>query len=26
VDTFEAARDYFRKELKVEPLEVGSAR
>jgi hypothetical protein len=26
VNTFEAARDYFRKELKVEPLEVGSAR
>jgi hypothetical protein len=26
VDTFEAARDYFRKELKVEPLEVGSSR
>ncbi len=26
VDTFEVARDYFRKELKVEPLEVGSAR
>jgi hypothetical protein len=26
VDTFEAARDYFRKELKVEPLEAGSAR
>jgi hypothetical protein len=26
VDTFKAARDYFRTELKVEPLEVGSAR
>jgi Domain of unknown function (DUF4032)/Lipopolysaccharide kinase (Kdo/WaaP) family len=26
VDTFEAARDYFRNELKVEPVEVGSAR
>ena len=26
VDTFEAARDYFRKELKVEPLEAGFAR
>jgi Domain of unknown function (DUF4032)/Lipopolysaccharide kinase (Kdo/WaaP) family len=26
VDTFEAARDYFRKALKVEPLEAGSAR
>ncbi len=26
VDTFEAARDYFRSELKVEPLEAGSVR
>jgi tRNA A-37 threonylcarbamoyl transferase component Bud32 len=26
VDTFETARDYFRNELKVEPLEAGSAR
>jgi hypothetical protein len=26
VDTFDAARDYFRNELKVEPLEVGSVR
>ena len=26
VDTFEAARDYFRTELKLEPLEAGSGR
>jgi Domain of unknown function (DUF4032)/Lipopolysaccharide kinase (Kdo/WaaP) family len=26
VDTFEAARDYFRNELRVEPLEASSAR